>query len=169
MDTPEQQPRRFSLPVLPSSGKVEQLRAETQVPVAPSSPLPNHTPPSRPPDAPPAMAMSHVNRLAAEGREPQGLEAKVVEALRSVYDPEIPVNIYDLGLIYAIEMSPGNEVRLIMTLTAPGCPVAGSLPAEVETQVENIPEVKGARVDLVWEPSWAPAMMSEVARLELGM
>jgi len=96
------------------------------------------------------------------------LEDKIIAALRSVFDPEIPVNIYDLGLIYDIDIPPDRAVRLRMTLTAPGCPVAGSLVTEVENRVQNIPEVKNATVDLVWDPPWTWEMMSESARLDLG-
>ncbi|MCY2953294.1 MAG: SUF system Fe-S cluster assembly protein [Planctomycetota bacterium] len=99
----------------------------------------------------------------------QALQEKVVAALRTVYDPEIPVNLYDLGLIYDIDIDPDNTVRIRMTLTAPGCPVADLIPAQVQTAVESIPEVKSATVDLVWEPTWTKEMMSEAARLDLGL
>ena len=92
----------------------------------------------------------------------------VVEACRSVYDPEIPVNIYDLGLVYTIEISPESEVRIIMTLTAPGCPVAGEMPGWVADAVAPLPGVKQVDVDLTWEPQWGMDMMSDEARLELG-
>ena len=97
------------------------------------------------------------------------LEGKVIEALRQVYDPEIPVNIYELGLIYDIAVSPDNSVHVKMTLTAPGCPVAGSLPGEVEQRIASIPEVKSATVELVWDPPWSRDRMSETALLQLGM
>ncbi len=83
------------------------------------------------------------------------LEGKVIEALRQIYDPEIPVNIHELGLIYNIHVNPDRTVHITMTLTAPACPVAGSLPGEVEQKVEAIPEVKSADVELVWEPPWS--------------
>ncbi|WP_114286756.1 SUF system Fe-S cluster assembly protein [Candidatus Halocynthiibacter alkanivorans] len=92
----------------------------------------------------------------------------VVEACRSVYDPEIPVNIYDLGLIYTIEISEENEVSVIMSLTAPGCPVAGEMPGWVADAVEPLDGVKQVDVSLVWEPPWGMEMMSDEARLELG-
>ena len=97
------------------------------------------------------------------------LEGKVIEALRSIYDPEIPVNIHELGLIYDIQVNPDSTVKIKMTLTAPACPVAGSLPGEVEKKVEAIPEVKSADVELVWEPPWSRDLMSEAALLTLGM
>jgi FeS assembly SUF system protein len=97
------------------------------------------------------------------------LEGKVIEALREIYDPEIPVNIYELGLIYDIQVEPDNKVHIKMTLTAPACPVAGSLPGEVERKVEAIPQVKSADVELVWEPPWSREKMSEAALLQLGM
>jgi FeS assembly SUF system protein len=97
------------------------------------------------------------------------LRGKVVAALSEIYDPEIPVNIYELGLIYDIRINPDQSVRIVMTLTAPACPVAGSLPGEVEKKLEAIPEVKSAEVELVWEPAWSRGLMSEAALLTLGM
>ncbi len=100
------------------------------------------------------------------------IEEQVIDVLRTVYDPEIPVNVYELGLVYGVEINPGNggkEVIVRMTLTSPGCPVAGSLPPEVEQKVLEIPGVTSARVDLVWDPPWNPGMMSEVAKLQLGI
>jgi FeS assembly SUF system protein len=92
----------------------------------------------------------------------------IVEACRSVYDPEIPVNIYDLGLVYTIEISPENEVNVIMTLTAPGCPVAGEMPGWVAEAIMPVPGVKQVDVDITWDPPWGMDMMSDEARLELG-
>ncbi|MBV6635036.1 MULTISPECIES: SUF system Fe-S cluster assembly protein [unclassified Mameliella] len=92
----------------------------------------------------------------------------VVEACRTVYDPEIPVNIYDLGLVYTVDINDQNEVNIIMTLTAPGCPVAGEMPGWVAEAVEPLPGVKQVDVDLTWEPPWGMEMMSDEARLELG-
>ncbi|PJE29857.1 FeS assembly SUF system protein [Pseudooceanicola antarcticus] len=92
----------------------------------------------------------------------------VVEACRTVYDPEIPVNIYDLGLIYTIDISAENEVKVVMTLTAPGCPVAGDMPGWVAEAIEPLDGVKQVDVDLTWEPQWGMDMMSDEARLELG-
>ena len=93
----------------------------------------------------------------------------VVDALREIYDPEIPVNIYDLGLIYGVDVSPEADVVVTMTLTTPHCPVAESMPAEVELRVSSVPGVRDAEVNLVWDPPWDPAKMSDEARLELGM
>ena len=93
----------------------------------------------------------------------------VVNALKEIYDPEIPVNIYELGLIYGVEVSPDNDVTVLMTLTTPHCPVAESMPGEVELRVGAVPGVRDAEVTLVWEPAWDPAKMSDEARLELGM
>ncbi|MBZ5638756.1 MAG: SUF system Fe-S cluster assembly protein [Acidobacteriia bacterium] len=100
--------------------------------------------------------------------EPKDVERGVVAALKTVYDPEIPVDIWELGLIYSLEVSPGGHVDLKMTLTAPGCPVAGSLPGEVEARILEVPGVTSARVELVWEPMWSKEMMSEEAKLRLG-
>jgi FeS assembly SUF system protein len=97
------------------------------------------------------------------------LEEQIVDALKSVFDPEIPVNIYELGLIYDLAIEDEGQVKIKMTLTSPGCPVAGSLPGEVQTKVEGVPGVSNADVELVWDPAWNPSMMTEAARLQLGM
>jgi FeS assembly SUF system protein len=101
--------------------------------------------------------------------DPSDLENGIVEALKTVFDPEIPVNIYELGLIYDIDIQNEGDVQVKMTLTAPGCPVAGTLPVEVKEKVQSVPGVKSADVELVWDPTWNPSMMSEAARLQLGM
>lgn len=96
------------------------------------------------------------------------LEADVIATLKTIYDPEIPVDIYELGLIYGIDIAEDRSVAIRMTLTSPICPVAGSLPPEVEAKVAGVSGVSSASVELVWEPPWNPGMMSEGARLELG-
>ena len=102
-----------------------------------------------------------------ESDEP-ATEQEVWDSLKQVYDPEIPVNIYDLGLIYTVDISPENEVKIVMTLTAPGCPVAGDMPGWVADAVEPLDGVKQVDVALTWEPPWGMDMMSDEARLELG-
>ncbi|MGH6919475.1 MAG: SUF system Fe-S cluster assembly protein, partial [Geminicoccaceae bacterium] len=97
------------------------------------------------------------------------LGERVVEMLRTVYDPEIPVNIFELGLIYKVDIADDNHVQIEMTLTSPACPVAGILPGEVEAKFSSIEGVSGATVELVWDPPWNPSMMTEEAQLELGM
>lgn len=97
------------------------------------------------------------------------LRLRVVEALSSVFDPEIPVNIYELGLIYDVDISVEGAVTVRMTLTAPGCPAAQSLPVEVEQKVAALPGVSGVKVDIAWDPPWGPDKMSEAARLQLGI
>ncbi|MBI3574136.1 MAG: SUF system Fe-S cluster assembly protein [Gammaproteobacteria bacterium] len=97
------------------------------------------------------------------------LRVHVIDALRKVYDPEIPVNIYDLGLIYGIDIDALGAVHLRMTLTSPGCPVAQTFPATVEGAVRAVAGVTGASVELVWEPPWGPDRMTEAAKLQLGM
>lgn len=114
-------------------------------------------------DTPPAPAEPAVRPSREE------IEAAIVEQLKTVYDPEIPVDIYELGLIYAIEVSDEGDVDIRMTLTSPMCPVAGSLPPEVEAKIALVPGVRTARVEVVWDPPWNPSMMSEAARFELGM
>jgi FeS assembly SUF system protein len=99
----------------------------------------------------------------------QKLEVLIIDALHTVYDPEIPVDIYELGLIYSIDISPEGKVAITMTLTTPACPVAGSMPGQVEKTVRMIEGVTDVVVDLVWEPVWGPAMMTESARLQLNM
>jgi len=116
--------------------------------------------------------VSHVNRWESEPLETlkkPAIEEQIVHALRTVYDPELPVNIYDLGLIYDIVINETNDVKVTMTLTAPGCPVAGTLPPEVEKKIKSVPGVSSAKVDLVWQPAWTREMMSESAQLELGL
>ena len=104
------------------------------------------------------------------GSEPGGdLYEAVIEALKEIYDPEIPVNIYDLGLIYHVEISPDHHAKVKMTLTTPHCPVAESMPGEVELRVGAVPGVGDAEVELVWDPPWDPQKMSDEAKLELGM
>ncbi len=97
------------------------------------------------------------------------IHEKVVEKIRTIFDPEIPVNIYELGLIYDIAVNHLGEVYVRMTLTSPACPVAGTLPIEVETKIASLPEVTDCTVELVWEPSYSMEMMSEIARLQLGL
>jgi FeS assembly SUF system protein len=97
------------------------------------------------------------------------LKAKVIEHIQTIYDPEIPVNIYELGLIYRIDILPINNVQIEMTLTAPGCPAAQSLPIEVDQKVRQIEGVNDVHVEVTWNPAWDKSMMSEAAQLELGM
>jgi FeS assembly SUF system protein len=97
------------------------------------------------------------------------LKPKIVDAISTVYDPEIPVNIWELGLIYDIAVDAAGVAGVLMTLTAPGCPAAQSLPVEVDQKVRAVPGVTGARVEVVWEPAWTKDRMSEAARLQLGL
>ncbi|HEX9454513.1 MAG TPA: SUF system Fe-S cluster assembly protein [Candidatus Binatia bacterium] len=97
------------------------------------------------------------------------IEAQVIEALRTVFDPEIPVNIYEMGLIYEVKVDNAGAVTIQMTLTSPHCPAAQSMPAEVEAKVRAIAGVTDVNIDLVWEPPWDQSKMSEAARLQLGM
>jgi FeS assembly SUF system protein len=96
------------------------------------------------------------------------LQDKMVAALRTCYDPEIPVNIYDLGLIYEAKVDTSGHASVRMTLTAPGCPASGWLAGEVEAKISALPGIKSVRVDVVWEPRWSVEMMSEAAKLQLG-
>ena len=97
------------------------------------------------------------------------IKEKVIECLQSIYDPEIPVNIYELGLIYEVDILPINNVQIVMTLTAPSCPAAQSLPIEVDQKVRQIENVNDVHVTVTWNPPWDKSMMSEAAQLELGM
>lgn len=94
---------------------------------------------------------------------------RIIAALKTVYDPEIPVDIWELGLVYRVDIDPDNNVLVDMTLTAPSCPVAGELPVQVQRSVEDVEAVRSCRVDLVWEPPWRPDFMSEEARVALDM
>jgi FeS assembly SUF system protein len=148
-------PPHMSLPVLPNSGKVEQIKKELQA-----------NPPKN------LNETNLVDRALDQTKTPQQklIAEKVIEALRTVYDPELPVNIYDLGLIYDVDVDADTSaVYVQMTLTAPGCPVAGSLPGEVQKKIQSIPGVPQAVVELVWDPPWTKDRMSEIALLELGM
>ena len=140
----------ISLNVLPNSGKVDQLKREfASAPVR--EPIPS------------------IARDSTKGTAQQVIEERAIAAIRTIFDPEIPLNIYDLGLIYAIDISEDNAVKITMTLTAPGCPVAGELVAQVQRKVQEIEEVKSASVNLVWDPPWSRERLSDAALLELGL
>lgn len=111
----------------------------------------------------------HGDTTATLPDSPPSLEEQIVEAIKTVYDPEIPVNIYAMGLIYDIDIAENGHVDVKMTLTSPACPVAGTLPGEVELKIQGVPGVESAEVEIVWDPVWNPSMMSEAAKLELGM
>jgi len=147
------------LNVLPTNAKVQELRKQAAA--------------DRQGDAAKLSADDTlINRFLDTSKTPRqkAIIEKAIEAIRQVYDPEIPVNIYDLGLIYDIDVDPETgAVKVKMTLTAPGCPVAGSLVSAVETSVENIDEVPSATVELTFDPPWDRSMMSEAAQLELGL
>jgi FeS assembly SUF system protein len=99
----------------------------------------------------------------------QATQSEVIEVLKTIRDPELPINIYDMGLIYAVDVGLDDVVKIRMTLTTPMCPVAETLPPEVEAKVKAIPGVRDAKVELVWDPPWTPERMSEAARLEAGL
>jgi FeS assembly SUF system protein len=139
-------------------------------------------------EAPPAPPKARVDDAVEEGRSRDYLEGflkpqpaasagevggdlyeRVIDALKEIYDPEIPVNIYDLGLIYGVDITDDGHVAITMTLTTPHCPVAESMPGEVELRVGSVPGVGLADVNLVWDPPWDPQKMSDEAKLELGM
>lgn len=119
----------------------------------------------------PDISMADPVQLPEDQRLPPDapLQDRVVEALRTVYDPEIPVNIYELGLVYKCEVDAEGDVEIEMTLTAPGCPVAGEMPGTVQRAVADVEGVKSVNVELVWEPSWNPSLMTDEARLALNM
>ncbi|MEM6499026.1 MAG: SUF system Fe-S cluster assembly protein [Pseudomonadota bacterium] len=110
------------------------------------------------------LARQHAD--AGSGDE---LQQAVIDALKEIYDPEIPVNIYDLGLIYGVDVDEESDVTVTMTLTTPHCPVAETMPGEVELRAASVPGIRDAEVNLVWDPPWGPNLMSDEARLELGM
>ena len=113
--------------------------------------------------------MDTEEKTVPDAQDKAQIEDKIVEALKTVYDPEIPVNIYELGLIYNVAVDDAGHVDVTMTLTSPACPVAGTLPGDVEMKVQSVPGVTSAHVEVVWDPVWNPSMMSEAAQLELGM
>lgn len=98
----------------------------------------------------------------------KAIKEKVIEVIKTIFDPELPVNIYELGLIYKVEVNEGGNVFVLMTLTAPGCPAAQSLPLEVDEKVRTVEGVNDVLVTVTWDPAWNKSMMSEVAQLELG-
>lgn len=106
------------------------------------------------------------NKMTAE--EKKAIEEKVVDAIKECYDPEIPVNIWELGLIYEMYVDDDATAHVKMTLTAPACPAARSLPLEVQARISQVPEIKNVQVEVVWDPPWTPEMMSQEAKLELG-
>jgi len=101
--------------------------------------------------------------------DPQELGDKIVDVLKTIYDPEIPVDIYELGLIYDVFVNEKSDVKILMTLTTPNCPVAETLPAEVEEKVKSLPSVQSAEVEITFDPPWTQDLMSEEAKLELGL
>jgi FeS assembly SUF system protein len=113
--------------------------------------------------------VGHGSHQVVERMDPEELREPIIEALRSVYDPEIPVNIYDLGLIYRIDIADDGRVAIDMTLTAPACPVAGMMPVMVQEAVQKVEGVGDVNVELVWDPPWSQENMTEEARLQLGL
>lgn len=123
-----------------------------------------------PPDMPETPASSHdTASIVPDPQKTAELKPLIVEAISTVYDPEIPVNIWELGLIYDVLVDVSGRAGIVMTLTAPGCPAAQSLPVEVADKVKAVPGVAGAVVDVVWEPGWTKDRMSEAAKLQLGL
>jgi FeS assembly SUF system protein len=116
-----------------------------------------------------ALDPAAVSGAASSSAAAEELKEQVIKAVKTVYDPEIPVDIYELGLIYEIKVEPSSEVSVKMTLTSPACPSAMSLPGEVEDKIRVMAKVKDVKVEVVWDPPWEPSKMSEAARLELGM
>ena len=131
--------------------------------------IPLAQPDTAPADADGAKTETAGPLVVADAARTEALRPAIVEAISTVYDPEIPVNIWELGLIYDIAVDAANVAGITMTLTAPGCPAAQSLPGEVEQKVKGVSGVAGARVEVVWEPAWTKDRMSEAARLQLGL
>ena len=119
--------------------------------------------------AEPPKATAETSGLVPDPEKTAALEPAIVKAIQTVFDPEIPVNIWELGLIYAIFVTAEGVAAVRMTLTAPGCPAAQSLPVEVARKIREVPGVTDAKVDVVWEPAWTKDRMSDVAKLQLGM
>ena len=163
----------------------EQRKIETEEVDAAAKPAKARVSDADTPSSPPASVLETYSRkrdylegfLAQKPTEPAAVAAEpggdlyeqVVDALKEIYDPEIPVNIYDLGLIYDVEITPEHHAKIKMTLTTPHCPVAESMPGEVELRVGAVPGIGDAEVELVWDPPWDPQKMTDEAKLELGM
>ena len=113
--------------------------------------------------------MTGSNDTLGKSEHIKPLRERVIDVLKTCYDPEIPVDIYELGLIYEVRIDDGNDVNIKMTLTSPACPVAETLPLDVEQKIKNIPDVNNAKVEITFDPPWEKEMMSEEAKLELGM
>jgi FeS assembly SUF system protein len=135
-----------------------------RMPLPMDTPAPPETPPPAPPvpPAPPLAEPLTAEQIAA-------LKERIVALLHTCFDPEIPVNIYELGLIYDIAIAPTGSVNIRMTLTSPACPVAGTLPPDVQRKVAGLPQVTSVQVDVVWDPPWDKDRMSEAAKLQLGI
>ena len=127
------------------------------------------TTPTTPPGAVPTPEPAAAAPFTADPAATEALRPAIVQAISTVFDPEIPVNIWELGLVYDVAVDAGGAALVTMTLTAPGCPAAQSLPAEVEAKVRAVPGLTSARVDVVWEPGWTKDRMSDAAKLQLGM
>jgi FeS assembly SUF system protein len=140
--------------------QIDKSRLTPQSPAEPAagSPAPHESPTANPAPTPPLTP-----------QQIQDLEEKVVATLKTCYDPEIPINIFELGLIYGVDVKESGKVGVRMTLTSPACPVAGTLPPEIETKIKALPGVTSAKVEVVWDPPWQKEMMSEAAQLELGL
>ena len=121
------------------------------------------------PEAMPPVPESTTTEFTLDPEKTAALKPAIIEAISTVFDPEIPVNIWELGLIYDIGVDASSAALVTMTLTAPGCPAAQSLPSEVESKVRAVPGVSDAKVDVVWEPGWTKDRMSEAAKLQLGL
>jgi FeS assembly SUF system protein len=130
-------------------------------PLSMDAPMPVESDPALPTDAPLAQPLS--------AEQIDETKKRIVDVLLTCFDPEIPVNIYELGLIYDIDVQPTGAAHLRMTLTTPACPAAGSLPPEVQRKVRTVPNVTAAQVDVVWDPPWDKSRMSEAAKLQLGI
>ncbi len=138
-------------------------------PFAKNSPSEEAAAPSAQSEAPAAAQARAIPGPDPATRTPDQIHSGIVEALKTVYDPEIPINIYELGLIYKVAVAPGGAATIIMTLTSPMCPAAEELPPEVESKARGVEGVTSVTLDLVWDPPWSPDKMTEAARLELGM
>lgn len=121
------------------------------------------------PEPTPAAPESTKTAFTADAEKTAALKPAIIDAISTVFDPEIPVNIWELGLIYDVAVDASNAALVTMTLTAPGCPAAQSLPSEVESKVKNVAGVAEAKVDVVWEPGWTKDRMSDAAKLQLGL
>ena len=166
---PEPERKPAAAPERPDNGPRPWLPDEPPLDRGGQTPTVKPAPPPALPVPPPPPAAPAAAPAAPAPADDRPLLDRVIDTIKTCYDPEIPLNIYDLSLIYGVDVDPAGNVHVKMTLTSPACPVAGSLPGEVQQKIAGVPGVKSAHVELVWDPPWDLSRLSDAARLALGM